>query len=67
MLCARVWWHTKTYIGGTDDRAIPPKLQRYMSDALGADFLPIVTDHSPFYSAPEALVAALLDADRRHR
>jgi hypothetical protein len=52
---------------GTDDRAIPPKLQRYVSDALGSDFLPIVGDHSPFCSAPEALVSAQLDADRRHR
>jgi pimeloyl-ACP methyl ester carboxylesterase len=54
----------KTYIGGTDDRAIPPQLQHFLAAAIDARFLPIASDHSPFYSAPDALISALRLASR---
>lgn len=50
----------KAYVGSTEDRAVPPSLQRDIATVIDAKFLPIVSDHSPFYSAPDALVSALL-------
>ncbi|WP_420605767.1 alpha/beta fold hydrolase [Novosphingopyxis sp.] len=48
------------YIECSDDHAVPLDLQRAMQQTLPCD--PVVTlesDHSPFYSAPEALADAL--------
>jgi pimeloyl-ACP methyl ester carboxylesterase len=51
---------SRGYIACSDDQAVPIALQRAMLASLPCD--PVVTidsDHSPFYSAPDALVAAL--------
>ena len=48
------------YIECSDDRAVPIDLQRAMQAALPcAPVITLDSDHSPFYSAPEALVDAL--------
>jgi pimeloyl-ACP methyl ester carboxylesterase len=57
----------KTYIGATHDTTVPPDFQRTLAERCGATFLPINSDHSPFYSATEELVALLSDEDRRWR
>jgi len=52
----------RAYIECTQDNAIPVALQRAMQQALPCK--PVVTldtDHSPFFSAPEALCRALID------
>ncbi len=46
----------KVYIGATDDRTVPPALQRVISDRCGAAFVPIDADHSPFFSSVDQLV-----------
>jgi pimeloyl-ACP methyl ester carboxylesterase len=53
----------RVYIGCTEDlTVISPGLQRTMlADLPCRRFIEMDTDHSPFYSAPEALVAHLLD------
>ena len=51
---------SRGYIACSDDQAVPIALQRAMLASLPCD--PVVTidsDHSPFYSAPDALVSAL--------
>lgn len=51
----------RSYIMCTEDRAIAPQLQRMMVDALPCrEMLCMATDHSPFYSAPEALARHLV-------
>jgi pimeloyl-ACP methyl ester carboxylesterase len=50
---------SKTYIGATEDRAVPPGLQRRLAEQAGAAFQTIDSDHSPFLSATDALVAQL--------
>jgi pimeloyl-ACP methyl ester carboxylesterase len=48
------------YIECTEDRAVTPDLQRGFQARLPCDVVVTLnTDHSPFYSAPEALVEAL--------
>lgn len=48
------------YIECTEDRAVTPDLQRAFQARLPCDVVVTLnTDHSPFYSAPEALVDAL--------
>jgi pimeloyl-ACP methyl ester carboxylesterase len=49
----------KTYIGATDDRTVPPAFQRRLSDRAGAELQTIDSDHSPFLSATDQLVAQL--------
>jgi pimeloyl-ACP methyl ester carboxylesterase len=51
----------KLYIGSTKDKAVPPTFQRAMAERCGASYAAIAADHSPFYSAPEQLVAMLLE------
>jgi len=54
----------RAYIECTQDNAIPIALQRTMQEALPCK--PVVTldtDHSPFFSAPEALCKALLEIE----
>lgn len=54
----------RAYIECTEDNAIPIELQRSMQKALPCDpVVTLATDHSPFFSAPEALAKALLDID----
>lgn len=51
----------RAYIECTEDRAVPLVLQREMQDALPCDpVFTLSTDHSPFYSDPDALTSCLL-------
>jgi pimeloyl-ACP methyl ester carboxylesterase len=50
----------KTYIGARDDRAVPLQFQIELARRMDATLEIIDGDHSPFYSAPDALVGALL-------
>jgi len=51
----------RAYITCTQDRAIPPQMQRRMFEAAGCDpVITIETDHSPWISRTNELVAALL-------
>jgi pimeloyl-ACP methyl ester carboxylesterase len=51
----------RVYIECLRDRAIPPTLQKKMYTALPCQkVISTDTDHSPFFSAPEALVTHLL-------
>lgn len=49
----------KTYIGSTEDRVVPPGMQRTLADRCGARFVAIEGDHSPFFSATDTLVTLL--------
>lgn len=49
-----------TYIGASGDRAVPVALQHQLAERCGADFQAIDSDHSPFLSATDELVARLL-------
>ena len=49
----------RAYIECLRDRAIPLELQRLMVAALPCLVSSLDTDHSPFYSAPEALCEQL--------
>ena len=50
----------RAYVHCTQDRAIPPPLQlRMIREHPCVDVVEIATDHSPFFSAPDELVAAL--------
>lgn len=51
----------RVYIECTEDRAIAPPLQRLMVAEMPCrEVIPMDTDHSPFYSAPDLLAAHLL-------
>lgn len=50
----------KRYIICTQDKAISPDDQRKMAQAYVEDIVSIEADHSPFFSATDALVRALL-------
>ncbi len=53
----------KAYIECTDDRTVGVALQRRMAAAAGCEMLASLdTDHSPFFSMPDELTAALLRA-----
>jgi pimeloyl-ACP methyl ester carboxylesterase len=55
----------KTYIVCTQDRAVPPRTQRWFCARVpGVKILTIDTDHSPFYSNPQAL-ADMIDGECR--
>jgi pimeloyl-ACP methyl ester carboxylesterase len=51
----------KTYVGATQDRAVPPAFQQVLAERAGAAFQMIDSDHSPFYSARADLIRILLD------
>jgi pimeloyl-ACP methyl ester carboxylesterase len=56
----------RAYIECLRDRALTIETQRAMQRLVPCDpVLALDTDHSPFYSAPEALVACLEDLARR--
>jgi pimeloyl-ACP methyl ester carboxylesterase len=58
------WLHVEaSYVVCTDDRAVPPSLQREFAAGVRHVF-EVDADHSPFYSATGPLVAAL--AERAH-
>ena len=50
----------RAYVASTRDRAIPPPMQRRMFEAAGCDpVIELHTDHSPWISRTDELVAAL--------
>ncbi|MFT5350470.1 MAG: hypothetical protein ACI9MF_001287 [Gammaproteobacteria bacterium] len=52
----------RCYIECTEDRAISHSMQKRLRDNAPVDkSLVLETDHSPFYSCPEALTDALLE------
>jgi pimeloyl-ACP methyl ester carboxylesterase len=58
----------RAYIECSEDNAIPIELQRKMREALACN--PVVTldtDHSPFFSASEALCRALIEIEAASR
>lgn len=53
----------RAYVECLQDRCVPIALQRSMRDAVPCEHVGILdTDHSPFYSAPQALADALVAA-----
>jgi len=53
----------RAYVECLQNRCVPIELQRKMQDALPCQHVGVLdTDHSPFYSAPEALAEALIAA-----
>lgn len=58
---------SKVYIGARYDNAVPAHFQRTLAQRCGAKFIPIASDHSPFYSATDQLVALLSELDRKGR
>jgi len=57
-------WHTipRHYVECTEDRAIPIESQREMHSPFDFVVHTLVTDHSPFFSAPDLLVEILEQA-----
>lgn len=51
----------KVYLGSHNDRVLPWWFQEKMGEAAGARLIELGGDHSPFLSAPDELVAYLLD------
>lgn len=51
----------RSYIHCEHDESVPPRLQRAMVAAQPCTTASLDTDHSPFYSAPDALAALLSD------
>ncbi len=50
-------WKTKpcTYIVASNDRAIPPNVQRNMAERIKADTLTLATSHVPMLAMPDAV------------
>src|SRR5580698_5283315 len=57
-------WKTKPswFLIAEEDRMINPKTQRYMAERMGAKIRPHRVDHSPMYTAPDAVVGVILEA-----
>ena len=57
-------WTTKPawYIVATNDRAIPPELQRAMADKIKAKTTSVVSSHVLMLSHPETVVGVILEA-----
>jgi hypothetical protein len=54
----------RVYIECLRDKAMPPALQKKMYTALACQkVISMDTDHSPFFSAPDAVVTHLLSLD----
>jgi pimeloyl-ACP methyl ester carboxylesterase len=57
----------KTYLGATHDATVPLAFQHVLAQRSGATFVELDSDHSPFYSATDELVARLAVADQGWR
>lgn len=59
-------WKTKQswFLIAKQDRMIVPETQRYMAERVGAKVQPRDVDHSPMYTAPEAVVDVILESAR---
>jgi pimeloyl-ACP methyl ester carboxylesterase len=50
------------YLLGTEDRAIPPALQRFMAERANATIVEVAASHVSFASQPEAATQLILQA-----
>jgi pimeloyl-ACP methyl ester carboxylesterase len=50
------------YLLAEEDRMIVPETQRFMAERMGATIRSHRVDHSPMYTAPEAVVSIILEA-----
>jgi pimeloyl-ACP methyl ester carboxylesterase len=50
------------YLLAEEDRMIAPETQRFMAERMRATIRPYKVDHSPMYTAPEAVVRIILEA-----
>src|SRR3954471_3636978 len=50
------------YLLGTEDKAIPPELQRYMAERANATIVEVAASHVSFVSQPEAATQLILQA-----
>jgi pimeloyl-ACP methyl ester carboxylesterase len=59
-------WKTKPswYLLAEEDRMIAPETQRFMADRIGAKIRAHRVDHSPMYTAPDAVISVILEAAR---
>jgi pimeloyl-ACP methyl ester carboxylesterase len=57
-------WKTKPswFLLAEEDRMIAPETQRYMAERMGATVRRHQVDHSPMYTAPDAVVSVILEA-----
>jgi pimeloyl-ACP methyl ester carboxylesterase len=57
-------WKTRPtwYLLAEEDRMIPAATQRFMADRMGAHVRAHKVDHSPMYSAPDAVVDVIAEA-----
>ena len=57
-------WNTLPcwYLLGTEDKAIPPKLQRFMAERANATIVEVPASHVSFVSQPEAATQLILQA-----
>jgi pimeloyl-ACP methyl ester carboxylesterase len=57
-------WYTLPcwYLLGTEDKAIPPELQRYMAERAEATIVEVPASHVSFVSQPEAATQLILQA-----
>jgi pimeloyl-ACP methyl ester carboxylesterase len=59
-------WKAKPtwYLLAEQDRMIPPETQRFMAQRMGAKVRAYDVDHSPMYTASDAVVGVILEAAR---
>jgi pimeloyl-ACP methyl ester carboxylesterase len=50
------------YLLGTEDKAIPPTLQRFMAERANATIVEVPASHVSFVSQPEAATQLILQA-----
>lgn len=57
-------WKTKPswFLLAEEDRMIVPETQRYMAERMGATIRTHSVDHSPMYTAPDAVISVILEA-----
>src|SRR5713101_8592999 len=57
-------WKTKPrwYLVATDDKMIPPRAQRFMSQRAGATVIEVAGSHSIYVSRPDAVAALIEEA-----
>jgi len=57
-------WKTKPswFLLAEEDRMINPKTQKFMADRMGAKVHSSRVDHSPMYTAPDVVLAVILEA-----
>jgi len=57
-------WNTLPcwYLLGTEDKAIPPELQRFMAERANATIVEVPASHVSFVSQPEAATQLILQA-----